>query len=136
MTDGKIKDRIKKYRTINNLTQQSVADRLGIDRTTYSKYENGRATPPFYTIVKLARILNVTVEELCDSNNELKNNEFSDAGAGLTNDELRLLYSFRAISESRKNEILKTINRLVRDQEKENEKEVGKEIEAELSAEN
>ena len=30
---------LRKYRKINSLTQQRVADYLGIDRTTYSKYE-------------------------------------------------------------------------------------------------
>ncbi len=47
-----------------HLTQKDVADFLGVDRTTYGKYETGDSEPTFDTICKLADFFNVSVEYL------------------------------------------------------------------------
>ncbi len=120
METDTLRANIRKYRVINDLTQQDLADRLGVDRTTYSKYESGKANPQFTNVVKLADIFGITVGELCGSNDE-KLMEFGDSAAFST-EELRLVYAFRTLSEWRKTEILRTVNRLSNDQEKENEK--------------
>lgn len=120
METDTLRANIRKYRVINDLTQQDLADRLGVDRTTYSKYESGKANPQFTNVVKLADIFGITVGELCGSSDE-KLMEFGDSAAFST-EELRLVYAFRTLSEWRKTEILRTVNRLSNDQEKENEK--------------
>ncbi len=43
------------------LTQQEVADILGIDRSTYTFYEAGKSNPTKENIIKLCDIFNVTV---------------------------------------------------------------------------
>ncbi|MEG1141347.1 MAG: helix-turn-helix domain-containing protein [Bacilli bacterium] len=40
-TNYNIKHNIKKYRISNNKNQQQVADRLGVNLSTYSRYESG-----------------------------------------------------------------------------------------------
>ncbi len=110
-------ENIKKYRHINELTQQEIADRLGIDRTTYSKYESGKATPQFNNIIKLSEIYGVSVGELCGRTEE-ETLSFGDA-AGFSAEELRLIFSFRALSERRKQEVLRMTTRLTNDQLKE-----------------
>ena len=54
----------KKYRQINKEKQTDVANWLGIDRSTYAKYEAGSTEPPFSTLVRLAEHWNTTVYDL------------------------------------------------------------------------
>ncbi len=119
MGNHELTKNIKKFRSINEFTQQEVADRLGIDRTTYSKYESGKATPQFHNVVKLAEVYGVTVGELCGRSFE-ETIGFADI-AGFSTEELRLVFKFRALSERRKQEVLRVTNRLTNDQEKEEE---------------
>ena len=38
-------NQLKKYRLENKLTQQVLADRIGINKTTYSNFETGARNP-------------------------------------------------------------------------------------------
>lgn len=51
----------KKFREIHGESQQKIADFLGVDRTTYTKYETEQKTPPYAKIEKLAQHWNTTV---------------------------------------------------------------------------
>jgi transcriptional regulator with XRE-family HTH domain len=53
---------MKKYRIKHKYTQSKIADYLGIDRTTYTKYENERK-PEIDVIMKLAALYDVSVDE-------------------------------------------------------------------------
>lgn len=57
-------ERIASARKALNLTQQQVADRLGVAQQTYAQWENGRARIQVHTLPSLAQLLNVSVEEL------------------------------------------------------------------------
>ena len=46
------------------LTQEAVAARVGVHRSTYAHYELGRRKPDAQTAVRIARVLGRTVEEL------------------------------------------------------------------------
>ena len=46
------------------LTQKDVAQFLGVDRSTYNKYETGDSEPTFDTICRLADFFDVSVEYL------------------------------------------------------------------------
>ncbi len=59
-----ISERIKAARKECKLTQQQVADVLGLDRSTYSYYELGHLKPSVEVIVKLSAIFNVDIEWL------------------------------------------------------------------------
>ena len=62
ITEEKLGEVMRKYRTEHNYTQKKLADYLGIDRTTYSKYETVRK-PELDVIMKLAVLYNVSVDE-------------------------------------------------------------------------
>ena len=53
-------ERLKKLRRQKNLSQQEVADQLGMHFTNISRYERGLAGPSSETLKKLAEILSVS----------------------------------------------------------------------------
>ncbi|MED5101114.1 MULTISPECIES: helix-turn-helix domain-containing protein [Niallia] len=57
-------NRLKYLRTEKNLTQQSMADYLGISRQGYAKYEKGESQPDFETLKKISEYFGVTIDYL------------------------------------------------------------------------
>ena len=57
-------ERLKELRKKNNLTQQELADKVGTNRVNVTKWETGRTEPTLENIVKLAKILDTTTDEL------------------------------------------------------------------------
>ena len=57
-------DIIRKLRRDKDLTQQQVADYLGIDRSTYAYYESGRSRLNVNVIVKLAHFYQISYATL------------------------------------------------------------------------
>ena len=55
---------IKKYREKENLTQEALAVKLSVERSTIAKWESGQVKPRVGNLVKLATVLNCTVDEL------------------------------------------------------------------------
>ncbi len=51
-------------RKSKNLSQEEIADRLGVSRQAISKWENGQAMPETTNVLKLCEILEVTPNEL------------------------------------------------------------------------
>ncbi len=58
---------LKEYRTHMGKTQKNVADFLGIERSTYAKYENGSSEPTFDTLKRLSEYFGASVDELMGS---------------------------------------------------------------------
>lgn len=56
--------RLKQARARKQLTQSRVAELLGIDFTTISKYENDRSQPDYDTLLRLAGLYEVSVDWL------------------------------------------------------------------------
>ena len=55
---------IKFYRKSMMLTQEELANKLNGKKSLISNYENGYSTPDIYTIIKLADIFDVSLDEL------------------------------------------------------------------------
>lgn len=49
-----------------NLTQEQLAEHLGISNKTISKWENGKCMPDYSNIKPLCEALNITIAELLD----------------------------------------------------------------------
>ncbi len=56
--------RIQKYRTQHNLTQEQVAERIGISQKHLSRIEKGYHNPRFDMIIKIAEALNIPTDAL------------------------------------------------------------------------
>lgn len=54
--------RLANLRKLKGLTQEELADRLSLTRSTYAQYEIGRREPDFKTILKLADFFNISVD--------------------------------------------------------------------------
>ncbi|WP_294159494.1 helix-turn-helix domain-containing protein [uncultured Selenomonas sp.] len=61
--------RLRILRTKRHLSQQEMADILGITRTAYNKYENG-AIQPTLNVKKLSRFFNVSTDYLLGMNED------------------------------------------------------------------
>lgn len=55
---------IKEHRTRCKMTQEFVAESLGVSRQAVSKWENGTSDPSTSNLFALAKLFGVTVEEL------------------------------------------------------------------------
>ncbi|MCL2573822.1 MAG: helix-turn-helix domain-containing protein [Defluviitaleaceae bacterium] len=65
-----IADKLRYYRHRNGLLQREVADYVGIERTTYSAYEeDGRDYYPYDTLQRIAEFLKVKATDLVDDYN-------------------------------------------------------------------
>lgn len=57
-----MKEIIKYLRQLNSFTQEETAEKLGITRQSYIKYENGKVLPSEKMVEKMAALYNVTPE--------------------------------------------------------------------------
>ncbi|CCN40444.1 helix-turn-helix domain-containing protein [Vibrio nigripulchritudo] len=60
-----IGETLKTARGKTNLSQNDMADKLGITKQTYMKWENDLTEPKASQVVQLAEILGISVEEIC-----------------------------------------------------------------------
>lgn len=63
-------EKIKLYRESKNMTQGEVADILGVKSATISKYEAGTLEPNIESLKKLARLFDVSIDELLKEDDE------------------------------------------------------------------
>lgn len=118
--------RLKYYRKALKLTQQQVADALGIQRSAYAYYETDKSTPKLNTLRDLAKIFNVTVDSLLgneeddntgsilnvnSSNSFIDNWSVNDKFNQLSDYEHCVLIRLRLLSNDDKEDILKYIDK-------------------------
>ena len=64
---------IARKRKEQNLTQEQLAEQLGVSNKTISKWENGKCMPDYSIIQKLCEALHVTLPELMDGEDVAEN---------------------------------------------------------------
>ncbi|WP_153396762.1 helix-turn-helix transcriptional regulator [Chryseobacterium vaccae] len=71
---------LKRLRSKTKFSQQEIADMLGLDRNTYTNWENETTDIKSQYIPKLAEIFNVKIQDLFDSERrlEISNNTFDN----------------------------------------------------------
>ena len=57
-------EKLKNYRTSCMMTQEFVAEQIGVSRQAVSKWENGTSDPSTSNLFALAKLYGVSVEEL------------------------------------------------------------------------
>ncbi len=59
-----MKNRIKVYRAMHDLTQEALANALGVTRQTILAIEKGKYDPSLELAFKIARFFGVSIEEV------------------------------------------------------------------------
>lgn len=72
-----IKNKIKSIRELKNYTQEYMADQLGVTQAGYSKIEKGKTTLSYVKLVEIARILEVSVEDVISFDSQRYFNSFN-----------------------------------------------------------
>lgn len=68
--DNTLENRLKSLRKENGYTQEDVAKKLGLTKSAYGYYEQGKTVPDAHTLSKLANIFDVSVDYLLGRTNE------------------------------------------------------------------
>ena len=64
--------RIRDLREDADLTQTKLAEKLGMHKTTYTNYEQGKREPPFSFIIRLADFYGVTCDYIAERDRRSK----------------------------------------------------------------
>lgn len=83
-------EHLRELRERRSLLQKQVADEIGVDRTTYAKYESGASEPSFEILKKLARFYEVTTDYLLDFETALRGPSLV-----LSEEEERIILNYR-----------------------------------------
>ena len=65
---------IKDARQNNNISQESLAEQLGVSRQTISSWENGKSYPDIVSIIKMSDIFNISLDKMLKEDKKLVNN--------------------------------------------------------------
>ncbi len=125
MYNVNVGENLRKIRVAHKLTQNEVAESLGLERSTYTCYEIGKTEPSIKSLLKMAKMYNVSVSQLvndCEEEapqgvkvvaGELLSAE-TDPISLLKKDERLLLVAYRLLNEKDKEEVLKKIRDVIK----------------------
>lgn len=74
-----IANRLLQYRKKNSLSQEELAEKIGVSRQAVSKWERAEASPDTDNLIRLAEIYGVTVDELLTGRNADKNEDLENS---------------------------------------------------------
>ena len=63
--------KLKQTRLAANLTQEALAEKVGVSRQTISNWENGRSYPDIVSIIVLSDVYDITLDSLLKGDNEM-----------------------------------------------------------------
>ena len=70
----KFNDKLMKLRKENSLSQEELAEKLGVTRQTISKWELGQTTPDMDKLSQISNAFGVTVDELLNETEDINQN--------------------------------------------------------------
>lgn len=100
--------RLRELRSANKWTQEEMAEKLNLHRTTYTKYETGKANPDRECLMQLAQLFHVSVDYLLGQGDVPEESELEDGEAvlRLSAQEQELLSAFRRMPDSQRKRLL------------------------------
>ena len=119
MSENLFGERLRALRKQAHLTQQQVADRLSLHRTTYTKYETGVVAPDREAMVCLSRLFGVSVDYLvgCDTEPTIVSEGTGDV-LELSLQEQKLVQMFRQLSYADQQELERQMQKQFRQRKK------------------
>ena len=64
----KLSDNLKRIRKENNLSQEQLAEKLGVSRQAVSKWESGQSYPEMDKVLLICKLFNYNIDELMNEN--------------------------------------------------------------------
>lgn len=64
----RLPDNLKKIRKENNLSQEQLAEKLGVSRQAVSKWESGQSYPEMDKVLMICKLFNYNIDELMNEN--------------------------------------------------------------------
>lgn len=101
--------RIRDLREDCDLTQQQLCEKLGMHKTTYTNYEQGKHSVPLDFAVTLAEFYGVSLDYLAGRTNFKQ----GMSKPTLTDDEVKLIADYRSLSEREKGRHEQFIQQLI-----------------------
>lgn len=98
----KIGDLIRELRKFNNLSQQTVADKINISRSVLSQYENNLVEPTAYVVAKLAEFFDVSADYLLGLEDETGARAAAPITPSSDPDEQKLVNVYRTLDDDTK----------------------------------
>lgn len=95
-----ISNNIKKYRLLNNMTQEMLAEQLGLDTQYYAQLERGERNFTLKRLIRLCSIFQIGIEDIIEIEPSDKQDtselleEVSEQLKSLSNTQLRLVERF------------------------------------------
>ena len=121
---------LKYYRHECGLTQQQVADRLKIERSTYTYYETGKTKPDINTLIKIAKVYNINYTQLLQGVGEELEAAVAEIHSGpadedslkyrthaTTKYEVELLFVVRNLSPKQRKEVMNLAKKFITESE-------------------
>lgn len=118
MSNYMVHRQLKIIRKQNELSQQQVADLLGISRSAYCGYETGRRSPDVATIIKLSDFYRLPLDKFFEKRipaEYVYDDDYYEGQADirylsqLSKEERDLIVKFRMLDDEKKQEFFKLI---------------------------
>lgn len=110
-------ERLRHLRNKHNMTQQDLADKIGVRRATIAGYETKGKEPPYITLRKLSQALNCSIDYLLGNlDGECDDNIFNEADLAyytkvFQRDDLKkLIDCTKSLDSSSVNRIINIVN--------------------------
>lgn len=102
--------RLKELRFEHKITQQEMASKLGISRSTLAGYESENKQPSYDILLKISNVFNISTDYLLgSSNNTLSDSNIESSSVIISDEDLlsspeekRLLKAYRALGDDSK----------------------------------
>lgn len=66
----KLSATLKALRREHKYNQQTIADRIGVERSTYTSYETERNLPNIFILDRIAKVYGITVDDILNQLDE------------------------------------------------------------------
>ncbi len=76
-----ISDKLKNIRKDLNLTQEDLAEKIGVSRAAISKWETGKGLPDIGNLIQISQVFDISLDELIKGNANVKKKIVADSKA-------------------------------------------------------
>ena len=97
----RLNENIKWLRKRQHLTQEEIAKKIGVAKTTYASWEQGARSPKFKDALKIADYFGVDIDELLTGNVMLPDDKIE-----LNETETELIRTFRKLDDNQQNAVI------------------------------